>query len=184
MRTASKVTTLFNSADEFCGFFLAADFCAEHEWGIDRMQSQLCMKKDILGIQGRVIRSAALPNIALHKTSRATYLCASGWFSDRLDRLDKLDALYRTKESALPFVAAWNGEDFCIAAFQKEGKAMLETLMAAIEQEDCAVFLGGKTANPFDRGGLTICIVSKTDQEHIDGIMAYDVNMMQNTQTK
>jgi hypothetical protein len=175
MRAARKVEPLYNSANEFCGFFLAADFCAEHEWGIDKMQRQLDMNPKIMGIGGRTINQTSSDVINLHETNRATYLCVSQWFADRLDRLDKHSELYRTRESALPFVAAWNGEDFCITAFQKEGKEQLKLLYQAMMAKDCAVFLGGKSDNPFDRGGLTVCIVSKVDKEHIDAIMAYDI---------
>lgn len=72
----------------------------------------------------------------------------------------------RNEEAELS--CAWSDSGFEIMGYSEDAKAFLTDLADAVRKGDFACFKGGGGGNPFDRGGLVICIPSRVPQKYKD----------------
>lgn len=152
---------LRNDDGTIIGISMAADYCAEHEWGIKALKRKLglvekpesfadnCLTKPF------TLRTEDAGNFPMFiTTSHSEYTdvtrLGTYWNSEGLD-----------------FTSAWDERDFFAKAVSEDGKAALTALVEAFERGDIAVFLGG--GGVFQNAGLVVAINSLIPQELKDG---------------
>jgi hypothetical protein len=180
-----------NSRGEFAGFNLGFDFCAEHEYGIKTIKQRFDILTDdianskILGIDRYSIRQA---NEILFFTGKVDGEKAAlllwcdemrwrkpvsnlkdalkeynvGTFGLQAKEFDKEVKYEDRKERRIH--TQWSERGFAILVIGKDYIEYLEQLRAAFASLDVA-FGVQASKNPFDRGGLTILIKSRVDEE-------------------
>ena len=160
--------------------FLAADYTAEHEMGIDTILREMNIDPQGTMVEGRSMtaginfaeRSAQVTRTYYlegskpsKKTSKVSYLALHEFsiattkecqFS--LDRY-KLDT---------EITAAWGEREFKLAAWEDDAKEFLADLKVAGAKADLTVWAGNvrdQVANPFSRSGVIIAITSRMPAE-------------------
>ena len=168
---------LANEKGEFFCCHLGADFCAEHEWGIDGI-------KDLLGIPNYEtveppfdisrfqITRCLQDNLAFIEDKQDTFLylhkgyrklesvSSKNWNEPCLTR-----EKYKQDDSVLPVKSSgmWDANEFALYTNEENGRKYLKELYEAILNKDIAVMIGG--GHSFQNGGLNLLIISKASQE-------------------
>ncbi len=164
------------------GIYLAADFTAAHEEGIERLEKMFGIDNSIPGVPGRTI-SRSVTHVAAREKSvrmetdeskkgRRRYqehivklLIVDPFFSD--DRSYHYDMLIdRNFQAAeIEIVGAFSKETFALAAYTDRAKTAIDAIQVGLENNDLVLMMGGGSKNPFDRGGLVIARASKIPAE-------------------
>lgn len=192
MRRAHNSTIVKNSAGEFVGINLGADFCAEHEWGIKTIKRDFGIdlgeepnvglsKRQITKVPDHIRLLDCKVNYYNSATNRTrsrnahvlvcdSFLNFPGWedlenpkvVADMLRR--PCDGIDFTHEDVnKSFInAAWDEGGFAIVSDNKEN---LQKLYDAIQNKD--VVIGCFGGGVFQNAGLGVYIVSKLDKDVI-----------------
>jgi hypothetical protein len=72
------------------------------------------------------------------------------------------------------FLAAWDAKSFILAGFTDRAKAFVTRLERAVKEGDLALWIGGRTGNPFSRGGIVLSIPSLVPQSEKDVVEEAD----------
>lgn len=72
------------------------------------------------------------------------------------------------RNEASELSCSWSDSGFEIMAYSDGAKTFLNDVAAAIREGDFACFRGGGNSNPFDRGGLVLCIPSRVPKASKD----------------
>jgi hypothetical protein len=156
MKPSPKTDILYNDEKQCCGIFLKADFVAEHEWGIKDINSSFgippaAWQSQVFGLLGYQIKYC--PE-GLQFVQRGKAVCLSfSYYSGPCDPPP-------IKED---ISSKWSSSGFSIVSvkYSKE----LRELYEAFKKLDISIFIGGKSNNPFDRGGLSILIPSRVNEK-------------------
>lgn len=166
--------------DVFAGVNLGADYCTEHECGINDINIAFGIKADAIGIDRYTITNAP-------KESKAyvfTPILTTTKFSDRkmkwiglyfnTEHYQKSDSKIKEylpkpyKYTEDEICAAWDSKSFGIVVHNSK-KWIIEELMNAIENKDLTIGVG--PSGPFQNGGLKLLIASRIPQEVKDQIL-------------
>jgi hypothetical protein len=165
MRKTMNPTFLLDG-EKVVGINLDADFCAEHEWGIEQLRRRLGISEDpisqgLLGIDGRKTTEFPEEYFALPDVDGYKLLV----FCDNVKRWDNFEYLAREMHLGgnTPIRAAWDESSFAIAIKGKEVE-FIQQLFEAFKNKDVAIWLGGGGA--FGNAGLVIVIASLVREEH------------------
>lgn len=173
---------------------LGADYCAEHEWGINDLRLMLGVDgakpkysqeevkyKNPHGISRRRIINHDPIRLYEHR-GQALLMCDDRWIIDRFDKHLKEDGFAKTWKEFRPrelgllgdetLATAWDGGSFGVLA-KGDDAVRLRELHKQILAQNVAIWVGG-TSNPFDRGGLILAIVSNVPTEHLETMRAAD----------
>lgn len=166
MRRASSVDFHRND-DKFFGITLMGNYTAEHEWGIEKIERTfgIVHNTKIDGVKRYQIQS--LPE-TVNNQSLQLMLMTSGdeallaSFSPfRIVKpdltknfLEGCDLGYNDKNAA-----SWNSEEFAVHTKENDVLQNMRDLFQAFLDKDVSIWVGA-SPNPFDRGGLNICITS------------------------
>jgi hypothetical protein len=144
---------------------LGADFCAEHEWGSKELDRDLGLDPSApIGIERRRVRDV---RFVYHLPKQNVIY------------MDRMASLWSSPQRFLelkpygdePFVGAWSGGDFGVW-FSKALAQDEADLWDAFQSQDVALLFGNVGDNPFARGGLALCIISRLPQAIPDSIKA------------
>jgi hypothetical protein len=178
MKRAGHKTDFVLSDDVLVGIFLAADFTAEHEWGIESILHSFAVdrKEDEFGAEPRRVTAVDNENIFfLQEGNKAVLLGGNSWWHRRElkeNGLKKAPSECRLYEKEM--AAAWDGTNFMVHTVTAEATARLKTIYQAFLENDILIMLGGQLLPAFDRGGLSIGIISKIPQETKDHLYECD----------
>lgn len=157
------------------GIDLGADFCAEHEWGIEQIKGQLGIPQDpvsqgLLGIEGRRIRKFPEESFRLVDSEGYKLLV----FHEHIERWDNYEYLSSEMrlDGKVSVRAAWDESSFAIAAIGQE-VGFLETLFEAFKNKDVAIWLGGGKGS-LANAGLVIVIVSLVSANNKEAMLKTD----------
>lgn len=165
------------------GISLGADYCAEHEWGINRL-------KRTLGVDGWVPGSSrekpkytkphGLPRrtISQHDAVRlyehkeaAVLLCMDRWRYESFDKYIAEHGIARAFKERLPqdlprreLGTAWSEDDFGIYG-QGQNADRIKDLYAAFQANNVGIWIGGRMI-AFENGGLILCIADRIPAEN------------------
>ena len=155
--------------NNFIGFNLGADFCAEHEWGIKRLQKAFGCYYDpddfsVMGLD-RFHSTLVPPVVSLYNFQRDkikyTGLYVSSYpYSFSVPRLGRFLPLPTDK---CPVGAMWDEGEFLIVVPYPD-RDKLKLIEEAINNKNIAIFINSSN-NPFENGGLVIAIYDKIPQE-------------------
>jgi len=151
MRLAFKGQQMLYS-NGFYGVNLGYDFCAEHEWGIDRINQIFGINNDeeIYGIEKRLIHK--IPDyLSLDKRKDFFYLTCTRSKEFIIKEYHDYQKSFKRN-----LITGWCDASFCICTNAQE----IEELYEAFQKLDVAIGVG-KALNPFGSGGLVIVIASK-----------------------
>lgn len=167
MRLGRDNCLLFEDG-KFFGVCLGADYCAEHEWGIDDIKRAFGMVAErAYGVDRRKIRLASpmvtwfsgTRKIRNPKTGRKKEVTVEGFYVKRHENSTPtylLDEFHFTDEQTL--CTGWSGSDFGAFSTNHEEINRLRQIYEAFSSLDIAIWLGG--GGVFENSGLMIGIVS------------------------
>jgi hypothetical protein len=163
MRTAFNsdfITVEKNGKPTVVGIFTGADFCAEHEWGIKKLQTYLGMDDTKIGVEKRRIRNTKYVHFDSieGKANQMAYLV----MGDRVEYahfnpLETVDKLWKRKRATNKdenLYCAWDESGVLVAVKGKEQVALLKGIHKSIMDGNGYLALGGQGA--FNNGGLTL----------------------------
>jgi len=178
MRRGSKPSFVTGENDTFIGIHLGADFCAEHEWGIDYLKQLFGMSIENtykpFGIERRKIQDFNTEYVYFHQDGNFAILLVDSmleykyiqeaeslkqWLFDR-----SYDGLHMDDQE---LVTAWSDRDIGIAVQGKENVLRLERLYEAMKEKDVAIFIGGSDGI-VSNAGLNMMIVSAIPKESLE----------------
>lgn len=185
MRQGHDNGVLTNTAGEFIGIALGADYCAEHECGIRGLQRDFGIPgptKEKPGIEARRITTTgapmglallALPNPDKKKRARKDRDVAL-LYNPGLDVAEQQAFAGRQPRwPGQPMATFWDEGSFLIRV-EAELTPQLVELRDAFEAKDVSIFLSGRAA--FDKGGLVVIITSKTPEAQAKIMAASDLS--------
>ena len=156
---------LVKCEDVLYGVDLGADYCAEHEWGIDRLNKSFGINTEDVGVNKRLQTKEALQNVVFKEFtySKVKYtvlmyyehLCGSHWTDDlpEFKKYVRFNIGLPTKEDEL-FTAAWSEGSFAICT-TKKNRYIIDLVFEAIRKKTLVVGFSkeAKYRNP----GLLLC---------------------------
>lgn len=159
--------------NKFFGVILAADYCAEHEWGIKDLKQEFGIptpdvKEPPFGIE-RMAATQVPRHIFFDKTRLIVDQYGDNYSPSEL-------RLYRDETIA----GAWNGRSFGLLVKNKDNIKYLTELHDHIQNKNVFIYLGKPHGgNPFLRAGLIIGITDRATQEAKDMWFNEDKEMAQ-----
>lgn len=172
------------------GINLGADFTAEHEWGINKLQDLFGISESGFGIERRTITK--IPNgkrwfsnneeinfVKLVDTKKHTVLIVSERVNEEHFNLKDCYLDYRPKGSE-ELLTAWDEKSFAISGVSKEQREAIREMYNAMQRKDLAIWLGG--GHVFQRAGLVVAIASIIPADRKQ--MMYDADVDRDKLTK
>ena len=166
MRQGHKNQILFRKKGKiFVGVSLGADYCAEHEWGIDSIRKSFGVDKTKLGIEGKSVTQLPsgrhyqflwLDKIRLENDKREW----SGFYYSYVDNGKPAIRGYAGKDTLLTL---WDGESFCAISSDAVEAENLKVLFSAFEKNNVAMWVGG--GGIFENGGLCFALIDQLAEE-------------------
>jgi hypothetical protein len=173
MRSCVKPVTVLLDNDNFWGYRLPADFCAEHEWGVKELKAAFGVAESVPTLGGplgldRYAATTAPEHVEFEtypETHRGILLVTrDDWwrFKERPEAGKLIDQAHKPRDLRVPnetgVEGAWNEHSFGLAVRGKQEVARLSRLHDAIRAADVAVWLGG--GGPFGGQGLLVVVRS------------------------
>ena len=160
----SRHTYWWPTPADFNALHMEADFCAEHEWGIETLRTafgMLALEPETAGLDRHRIQGLPYGLVWHHRPrSRYAFLRFEPWASREPTVHGRETSIGRREEIA----GAWSGGSFQVVAQTPESRANLTQLRDAFIAMDVAILMGGGNDNPFHRPGLTIAIASRVPE--------------------
>src|SRR3546814_2150958 len=140
------------------GIYLAADFTAAHEKGIERLERMFGIDRSLPGIPGRTI-SRSVTHIAFREKSirvetaeskkgrrryqehTVQFLIIDSYFND--DRSYHFDMLLdrEFQERETDILGAFSEEEFALAAYSDRAKVAIEEIQFGLNNNDLAIMI-------------------------------------------
>jgi len=166
--------------DVLIGITLGADFCAEHEDGIKRIQEQFGLDTSKVGIQKRTIQHVP-EYLHLYVNEKKTE--AALVFSSWLKSLEEVKKYPELRPDNKGLGTAWDDATFGIYCREASQIIYLEQLYEAFQKQDIAMWLGKIHNIPFENAGLVITIISHVPRKYLDIMYEGDEDQMNLQQT-
>lgn len=197
MKRGKNQSVFLNDNNELIAINLGADYCAEHEWGIDDMKNFLGVceyhykkkwfgyktKKENLGIEKRRVNDSStiysfldtpivVDNQEFHGLAMLTTHIQKKYF-DFNNLQDYYFFSKKEKDFNNDFLTWWSSKNFAILHHNKK---IIEQLYNAFKNNDVAVWLGG--GGVFQNAGLCFGIISKLPEELKISMKEKDLDLM------
>jgi len=159
----------------FMGVNLGASFCAEHEWGVKRLNQCLGINSDskVMGIKRYHVGKVAEGVITLMEEPNDVALIIeepSSWNKrDKIDNVSR-ELTFSSYSKTPDFATAWDEKSLGIRVKGEKNIKKLKRVHEALLNNDAAVWLGG--GHVFENAGLVIGIVSLIPKEMKDTMKA------------
>lgn len=151
---------------------MGADYCAEHEWGVQEMKDTLGCDATQDGIERRRVRTLP-PELRKHSTAKldSIFLTPLEWFYAQPDAL--LQTELRPLNASEKLLCAWDERTFGIAAYDTENRARVTELWDAFLRKDIAFW--SPSAGLLVRGaGLIFVIISRLPEVELKAVLDAD----------
>ena len=183
MRMAFMESSFITNNEDYVGVNLGFDFCAEHEFGIKRIEKKFGLQeltKETDSLDRRTIKEIP-DNLALFKINHdnkvyyiLTFYLSKDMYETNKDGSLKADTVcffdfgkkygYEKLEKQ-DLVTSWDDSSFAIMVKAKD-KDKLKKLYNAFLEKNAVIFFA-KQPNPFGNRGLCLAIKSKLPEETI-----------------
>lgn len=182
MRHAFNGKEIFKTKDDtFYGINLGYDFCAEHEWGIEKLERFFGVDTSIPGIKGRKqtteVKSFKVMQFTKNKEKFVALVVCDAWklayyqenkkFKDFI--LGMIGTPYKSE-----FASSWSDSEFGLVV-SLENKYIIDAIVEAIETKNLVIGIGAN-ANPFSRGGLILMFENKIPNEISEAVLEEDLD--------
>lgn len=176
MRRASNDYSILKDGEIFHGISLGYDYCAEHEWGIERMCEKLKIDKSSkkLGIENRTITNHDCIEF-LKENNNAILTTRTPWNKKDnfiLKDLIPHDLEFNYKNSKLR--TAWDEKDFCVIVSGEENVKLLEDLYEQFKKNNIAITRVNRSIPVFSNASLSLLIIDRLPKEAIDEMYNVD----------
>ena len=171
MRTSSSTSIIIEDCSKLIGIHLAADFVAEHEFGIERLRSHLTRDSKAYGLSGRRIRQI---DSVRYNGSDLLVIMDSKWAVEQYDDKDCHWNLSDYGPDSCGMKSSWGDNGLIIQAITPESQNYLRQLHQAILKKQVALVYKGKFG--FYRGGLTLVIIDRVAQSIAGDLYQSDKN--------
>lgn len=183
MKRTNEPKWIERADGELAGVALGSDFCAEHEWGVEKMRRAFGCDEKKDGIARRMIRklpedlrfvSSPKFDAVFLSPSTSYYKQPSDWVREELRYYG--DSKYYSG-AASKLVCAWDEGTFGIVGYGGKTEAdrtRVHQLWEAFQRKDIAFW---PNVGPFHLGGgLIFCIASKVPDEDKAATLAADLD--------
>ena len=177
---------LKNKAGEIFGLNLGADYCAEHEWGIEPMWKAMKVDKNSMDLGRYRAASPQKDNLFYFTSSKVLYIEFSSGerYMNEIDNIDhkkylkSVLHLHDTKyRNGINFSSAWDEKSFGVAIDSSDSDLLKfgKKLVQAIDAGDFSLWYSGN-GNPFSRSGIVVAITSMVPREIQDYMLEVHTN--------
>lgn len=180
MRQGNENGIILNEQGQIVAVNLGADYCAEHEWGIRRIQIKFGfgLNDSHFGLERRKITKSStellwVPEVKfeyfVRPRSRKLLKFAGLFYDGYNDSIEKAADCVKRTAYASPekdLISLWCESEFCVMAHKPEQIAQLQEVYNAFASNDIAIWRGG--GHVFKNAGLCIAIASRLSQEVLD----------------
>jgi len=176
MRRAYNNVKAIMDGETFLGFSLGYEFCAEHEWGIEKLRNKFGIDNTKMGVDGRAITKGS---ILFRKDKDLCVLTsADPWrYSDKRPKeFAAKDILAHDihfyKEPKLE--TAWDEGDFCIASTNPDDFSFIEELANNFEKKNIVITFISSALPVFENSSLCVLIKDKLPKDALDEMYFVD----------
>lgn len=167
------------------GIALGADYCAEHEWGIEELKHIFGITEKGYGIERRTITKVPTEvkngwgdtksYVRLIDTKKNLILLVYQHANDETFDI-KNHLIHRPPKSYYGdrLITAWDGKSFGISAATKEDREALMAIYDAMMRKDLAIWTGG--GGIFKNPGLVLAIASLVPADNAQILYDADVD--------
>ena len=174
MRRGHSNSKLIEEKETFYGISLGYDFCAEHEWGIEKLKNKLGIDNNKMGIDGRKITKKDTAVVFLKEGDEAVLITKPWSFNDKKYTFKELInrdlSLYDKEELA----TAWDGDSFGIHVKGDKNVNKLENIYEAFKKNDIAIASIKGDIPAFSNSSLSVLIASNLPKEVTDSMYHVD----------
>lgn len=175
MRRAYNNVYVIKDDNTFYGVSLGYDFCAEHEWGTQRMKTKFGIDTNKMGVEGRSITKGEVMFMNDGKTcvltSRKPW---SSWETPK-ENITVSDLLpYDLKNLYKDIESAWDEGDFCIVTKDKTLFNFMEELNEAFKNNNIVIGVINSELLSFANASLSILIKDKLPKSIVDSMYSVD----------
>lgn len=175
MRQGYNNSIIYTDDRDFLGVNLGSDYCAEHEWGTNKIKLKFGINGSLLGIDGRKVSKvpnnlAWIENYRLMKNPRDNRLWCGIYFDYDIEKPYVNAVSYDDK---CDLISAWDGSSFAVISCNQQNVKLLKQLYNAFQNNDVLMWLGG--GGVFKNCGLCFGIASKFPKQIADEWMCKDI---------
>lgn len=169
--------------EELAGVALGSDFCAEHEWGVEKMRRAFGCDEKRDGIERRLVRNLPedLRLVSSPKFDAVFLSPSASYFKQPADWVREELRWYGDNKYADPeapkLVCAWDEGSFGIVAYGKKkelDRVRILQLWEAFQRKDIAFWANVGVFHI--GGGLIFCIASKVPDEDKKATLEADLD--------
>jgi hypothetical protein len=167
MRRAFDKVKLLGDGDVFYGISLGYDFCAEHEWGIEKMRRKFGIDNSNVGVDGRTITKGT---VLFKEDDGLCVLTSYRPYSLKDDYTAKDILAYDipTVANQKDIETAWDESDFCIATKNKDMFGYLKELYNAFQTQNIVISFLSPSIPAFENASLSVLIRDRLPKEVTD----------------
>ena len=172
MRQSFNASFIYTS--NFIGLNLGADYCAEHEWGIDDIKKYLGVDSNAaFGLPRKLITKA--DHLKWYDDGKRVGFILYRFYSDEgNDWKPREVSIYSDKQKTI--YTSWAKDGFYVLTDKNNKNAKvierITKLFEAINNKNACIWLGG--GGVFENAGLCIGIVDQMDKQIFDDWYAVD----------
>lgn len=175
MRRAYNNVHLIKEDNTFYGVSLGYDFCAEHEWGTEKMKNKFGIEQTKMGVDGRSITNGDV--MFMNNGDICVITSRKPWFrwEKPKENISITDLLpYELQNMYNDVECAWDNEDFCIATKNKSLFGYMEDLNDAFKNKNIVISFIKSEIPAFANSSLSILIKDKLPKSITDSMYNVD----------
>lgn len=172
--------------EQYIGISLGYDYCAEHEWGIKKIQLAFGIpecSRETVGIACRKITKSPMDDIQFKYSGKHTYLTfvsnASKYSNVKYcdDVTDKSAFSKISRSIKTEILTSWSDGAFSILGYGKVARKRLKELYENFKKNNIVItyFSSG---NPFSGNSLCLLIADKIPEKHLEQIKFEDIKSL------
>lgn len=160
MRCSYRDSAVILECDKAIGINLGADFCAEHEWGIDKLLSAFGCDRKKLGLYGHKIKRDASVSGSVEIDGKTWYYVAS-------ERVGKGSYMLKwptieDKDTGKLLKTGWDSQGFAVFS---DDKKVIDAMVSAFKAKDVTISVG--SGGLFKNGGLFLMRYSSLPKDFL-----------------
>jgi hypothetical protein len=175
MRRAFNNVHVIKEDNTFYGVSLGYDFCAEHEWGTQKMKTKFGIDTSKMGVEARSITKGEV--LFMNDGEICVLTSRKPWHSweKPKENLGVKDLIpYDLQNLYKDFECAWDEGDFCIVTKDKSLFNYMEELNEAFKNNNIVISFIKSDLPVFANSSLSVLIKDKLPKSIVDSMYAVD----------
>ena len=171
MRKAFNNVQVIGDDDIFYGISLGYDYCAEHEWGIDKLRSKFGIDNKKMGAEGRKITKG---DVLFAEDDTMSVLTSRKPYPEKKEYTPKDLLASDIRHFGKDIETAWDEDDFCIASQNKEFFKYIHYLYHHFQDKNILICFLSSKIPAFENASLSVLIYDKLPKEITDAMYGAD----------